>query len=156
MIGKVRTELIELASNSIFIQSSRPWIGGKGRALAERLQQGCVRYSYVPPGSQVPRRYRCVPAAAADDGRLRPVFTSREWGAPGYGQFSGHTAREIREGADDGSEMGAFHDIFQPQRLGNIRARMDEHSAVRTRGRRAVRELSLTRSCERRSRGRSA
>ena len=127
VIGKVRTTLIELASNSIFHAALEPSDWWDAPVLAERLQQGCVRYSYVPPGSRVPRRYRCVPGDAADDGRLRPVFTSRQWGEPGYCQLSGHTAREIREGADDGSEMGAFHDVFQPQRLSNIRARMDEY-----------------------------
>ena len=28
---------------------------------AERRQIGCVRFCYVPPASQVPRRYRCQP-----------------------------------------------------------------------------------------------
>ena len=28
---------------------------------AERLQEGCTRFSYVPPGSRVPRLYRCQP-----------------------------------------------------------------------------------------------
>ena len=30
-------------------------------AGAARTQDGCVRFSYVPPGSHVPRRYRCQP-----------------------------------------------------------------------------------------------
>ena len=33
---------------------------------------------------------------------------------------------EIARGADDESEMGAFHDLFQPQREANLRARLDE------------------------------
>lgn len=127
VIGKVRTELIELASNTIFFSELARWDWWEGPVIAERLQQGCVRYSYVPPGSRVPRRYRCQPATAADDGRVRPVFTSLEWGEPGYCQLSGHTARDVAEGADDQSEMGAFHDVYQPQRLANVRARIDEY-----------------------------
>jgi hypothetical protein len=37
------------------------------------------------------------------------------------------TAIEIREGADDQAEMGAFHDLFQPQRVSNLRTRIDEY-----------------------------
>jgi hypothetical protein len=127
IVGKVRSELIELASNTIFFSELAHWDWWDGPVIAERLQQGCVRYSYVPPGSRVPRRYRCQPVTAVEDGRVRPVFTSLEWGEPGYCQLSGHTARDITEGADDQSEMGAFHDVYQPQRLANVRARIDEY-----------------------------
>jgi len=127
IVGKIRSELIELASNTIFFSELARWDWWEAPVIAERLQQGCVRYSYVPPGSRVPRRYRCQPASAADNGRVRPVFTSLEWGAPGYCQLSGHTARDITEGADDQSEMGVFHDVYQPQRLANVRARIDEY-----------------------------
>ena len=34
---------------------------------------------------------------------------------------------EIARGADDESEMGAFHDLFQPQRVANLRARLAEY-----------------------------
>ena len=33
----------------------------------------------------------------------------------------------IRAGADDEAEMGAFHDLFQPQRESNLRTRLDEY-----------------------------
>jgi len=35
-------------------------------------------------------------------------------------------AGEIRRGADDESEMGVFHDLYQPQREANLCARLDE------------------------------
>jgi hypothetical protein len=34
---------------------------------------------------------------------------------------------EIRAGADDGAEMGAFHLLFEPQREKNLRLRLDEY-----------------------------
>jgi hypothetical protein len=37
------------------------------------------------------------------------------------------TATEIREGADDEAEMGAFHELFEPQRETNLRVRLDEY-----------------------------
>jgi hypothetical protein len=33
----------------------------------------------------------------------------------------------VRRGADDESEMGAFHHLFQPQRETNVRIRLDEY-----------------------------
>jgi hypothetical protein len=55
--------------------------------------------------------------------RMRPVFTSRRYGRPGYCQLDLCTDPGIREGASDQSEMGAFHDLFQPQRTGALSAR---------------------------------
>ena len=58
--------------------------------------------------------------------RLRPQFTSEHYGTPGYAQLSAHCAPEIVRGADDDSEMGAYHDLFQPQRAANLRARLNQ------------------------------
>jgi hypothetical protein len=58
---------------------------------------------------------------------VRPQFTSLRYGAPTYCQLSESCAVEIARGADDESEMGAFHDLFQPQRAANLIARVNEH-----------------------------
>ncbi len=58
--------------------------------------------------------------------RVRPRFTSLRYGEPGYGQLAPTCAPEVARGADDESEMGAFHDLFQPQRAANLAARLDE------------------------------
>jgi hypothetical protein len=60
--------------------------------------------------------------------RVEPEFTSLRYGRPGYAQLAQSCAREIARGADDESELGAFHDLFQPQRLANLRARLNEYS----------------------------
>src|SRR5438093_1363152 len=44
--------------------------------------------------------------------RVRPQFTSLRYGEPEYCQLSMRCASEIRQGAHDESEMGAFHDLF--------------------------------------------
>lgn len=100
-------------------------------ATAARLQTGCVRYSWVAEGSTTPRRHRCQPQlalaaaqpaqAAAIRARLRPAFTALAFGAPGYGQLARSCAAEIAEGGPDGTEMGAFAFLRQPQRLANLR-----------------------------------
>ena len=120
VIGRVHTGLMELASNSIFLSPVH----------CERLQQGCVRFSYLPPESRTPRRHRCRPQEPddrAEDVSVRPRFTSLRFGDPGYGQLSPFCALEIRQGADDEAEMGAFHDLYQSQREANLRVRLEEY-----------------------------
>ena len=152
VIGKVHTAVMELASNTIFMSRLAPGDGWTAPVRAERKQDGCVRYSYVPPGSRVPRRYRCQPSLAitmaidkakkknpaltalqeariTDSIRLslQPRLAERRYGAPDYAQLAPSCPVEIRTGADDEAEMGAFHKLFQPQREANIRIRLDEY-----------------------------
>ena len=104
---------------------------------AARRQTGCVRFSYVPAGSAVPRRYRCQPdleiaargAALRAEIRasLRPLFVSREYGDPGFGQLETRCAAQLRTGAESGAEMGAFEFLHQPQREANLRGALDEY-----------------------------
>jgi len=127
VIGRVHAVILELASNSIFLADRAALDPAAAPVLASRLQQGCVRFSYVPPGSRVPRQFHCQPAAGAAAARVRPLFTSLRHGDAAYCQLSERTAVEIRQGADDEAEMGAFHDLYQPQRRANLRARLDEY-----------------------------
>lgn len=123
-----------------------------GTVETVRTQEGCVRFSYVPPGSRTPRRYRCQPDLAvgkainealehnpslslADQDALRnftrsrlvPSFTTLQYGQPAYGQLRLGSPVEIRTGAEDGSEMGAFSHLKQPQRESNLRIRLEEY-----------------------------
>lgn len=127
IIGQVYTDEMTLASNTIFIASSTVWDTQKAPVRAAKLQQGCVRFSFVPPDSQVPRQFHCQPQRPEEAERVRPVFTSLHYGDAGYGQLSPHCALEIRQGADDAAEMGAFHNLYQPQREANLRVRLDEY-----------------------------
>ena len=126
VFGGVHVHSIDLAENAIFMSVVR----------VARSQVGCVRFCYVTPASRTPRRYRCQPdlaeanATAADAPheilRVRPAFTSVRYGEPAYCQLACDGPLEISGGAGDESEMGAFHDLFQPQRAANLRARLDE------------------------------
>ncbi len=127
MIGKLHAKLIQLASDSIFFAQLGPsppetWIAP---IIAERRQEGCIRFCYVPNGSITPRRYRCVPDK--DHPQVLPHFTSLRYGDPGYGQLRHATDKSIREGAHDESEMGVLHALFQPQRETNLKIRLDEY-----------------------------
>jgi hypothetical protein len=146
IIGRIRVDVMQMASNTILFARSEL---GEPPVDARRLQEGCVRFSYVPPGSRVPRQYQCQPALAlatlADAlgltattdlspaqrnqvvARMKPVFTSLRFGDPAYGQLTRSTPIELRHGADDESEMGVYHHLYQPQREVNLRTRLDEY-----------------------------
>lgn len=124
VIGEVHTHAVEIAENSIFT----------GRMQVARRGIGCMRFSYVPPGSRTPRRHRCQPDLVGSQNAqlVRPLFTSERYGTPAYGQLAAVCAEEIKRGAEDGSEMGAFHDLYQPQREDSLRARLAEYTPAGT------------------------
>lgn len=121
-------------------------------AKAQRTQDGCVRFSYVPPGSHVPRRYRCQPDLETENeiaqalkenplltaaeqseitlsiqGWLVPSFKAHQYGSPFYAQLHLGCPEQIRTGAEDGSEMGVFSNLKQPQRESNLKIRLQEY-----------------------------
>ena len=59
--------------------------------------------------------------------RLQPSFVSLSYGAPGYGQLSDQCPSEILTGAEDGSEIGLFSYLKQPQKAANLRASLNEY-----------------------------
>lgn len=122
VVGAVTTRLLDFASNTIFMAEAPD--ADTPPVQAERLQQGCVRFSSVPPGSRVPRRFNCQPA---DGATVQPQFTTLRYGAAAYAQLSRNCPVEIRRGADDESEMGVFHDLYGPLRTTNLQIRLDEY-----------------------------
>ncbi|MGH7496691.1 MAG: hypothetical protein ACREOO_30440 [bacterium] len=141
VFGQIQTHAIELAENCIF----------EGLIKVARRQLGCMRFCYVTPGSRTPRRYNCQPdlvdkivaEQAKKDKlqydewkhlqecerlRVRPQFNSMRYGTHTYCQLADTCAEEITRGADDEAELGVFHDLFQPQREVNLRARLDEYT----------------------------
>lgn len=126
VIGKIYTMDMN-ASNSILDATLKPTDTLAAPVVAERLQEGCIRFSYIPFGSKVSRLYHCLPGTAELAVSVKPGFTSHTYGDAGYCQLGGHCASPIKLGADDGAEMGAFHNLYQPQREQNLRARLDEY-----------------------------
>jgi hypothetical protein len=137
VFGIVHARIVRLAENCIFNDC----------VSVVRRQLGCMRFCYVPRGCRTPRRYCCqpdgvvaatfdlIPAGPARDAstaaeilRVTPQFTSRRYGLPGYAQPATTCAPEIKRGADDESEMGCLHDLFEPQRADGLQARLDEYT----------------------------
>lgn len=132
VLGRVHTRLMQRASNSIFLAvvPEGEELRWPGPVLADRRQQGCVRFCYLPTGSRTPRRHRCVPTAegmGTGAAALRPVLTSARYGHPGYAQLDRRTPPQVWRGADDESEMGALHHLHQPQREAYLQARLADY-----------------------------
>jgi hypothetical protein len=145
VMGKVSVRSLE-ASNSIFV----------GNVTVKRRQAGWVRYCYVSENARVGRRFRCQPQleiatrtreaeekAQSNDQELsqakrtkirseilrwlKPTFTSKQYGRPGYAQLARVCPQQIWTGAEDGAEMGVFNHLMQPQREANLRTSLDEY-----------------------------
>lgn len=140
--GRALVREIDLATETIF----------DGHVEAARVQKGCLRFSYAPPSSRTPRRYRCQPdlvarkaieEAEARQGpltpaekqalrdrvrlRVKPEYSAEVYGQPAYLQLSLKGPEEIAKGAADGSEMGAYCHLKQPQREANLHVRLKEY-----------------------------
>ena len=82
-----------------------------------------------------PRKPPAGPIAAIQVNAIRadveswlvPSFSTLRYGLASYGQLRLSCPAQIRAGADDEAEMGAFHDLYQPQRETNLRVRLDEY-----------------------------
>lgn len=146
VIGEVAARRILMISDSIVT----------GTVTATERQAGCVRYSCLPlTGSTTPRRFRCQPdleidaevAAATRDGTkltaaqraaigeavqtwLRPAFTSRTPGLPGYLQLADATADQIVRGAEHDNEMGVFYGLYSPTRETNLTHRVAQYLRI--------------------------
>ena len=146
ILGSSFVRTLSMASEVIFTEP----------VVSVRRQEGCVRFSFVPEGSVTPQRYRCQPdleiatqleqaekqAQANGDiltealdiairtailDWLWPSFTAVHYGLPGYAQLRLGSPVQIQTGAEDGSEMGVFSHLKQPQRESNLRLRLQEY-----------------------------
>jgi hypothetical protein len=154
VFGRLTLQELVLASDVLFTEP----------VVAVRRHVGCVRFSYLPPGSRTPRRFRAQPDAAVELAvrhalerrarerglvsaerfdpaeraaiaanerdrtlkRLEPRFTSTVFGEPGYAQLALDAAAELRTGAENGSELGAFSHLDEPRRRAQMRELLEE------------------------------
>jgi hypothetical protein len=149
VFGCLLAHALELAENSIFRGlvrvARRQWGCMRFCSLTPKA------HNKDAPGNRTPRRYHCQPDLVdqalvsepkvkslppaeraklerLEQDRVRPLFNSMRYGMPTYCQLAFACAQEIKRGADDESEMGVFHELYQPQREANLRARLDDYT----------------------------
>lgn len=153
IFGSVRAERIREAVDSIFY----------GLVQVPRIQEGYMRFCWVARSeldlkfargcspevfqSRTPRRFKCQPDSAGTTSTkscggtthdnagssICPKFISTEYGYPGYGQLSLDCPTEVSGGAESESEMGAFHDLFVPQRHARLRQQLADFTPANMR-----------------------
>jgi len=156
VLGETQVHAINLAENCIFYGKVTVCRRQKGCMRFCYVTPGINEYP-----SRTPRRYHCQPdlvekvaeekvreaartesrtptkeeiksARQREADRVRPQFNSTHYGTPDYCQLAEACAEEIKRGAYDQSEMGAFHHLFQPHREANLRARLEEYTPAGT------------------------
>jgi len=95
--------------------------------MADRQQAGCVRFSFIPVNAIIPKQFQCVEQSLAGPA---PVFMSFRYGQPDYLKLIASTPNQIRRGADDEGEMGAFHFLLAPLREQDLEIRLEEFTPV--------------------------
>ena len=92
-----------------------------GLVDVSNTQDGCFRFSAALPGSRVPHPYESHFLPDTNH-----FFVSRTFGQPGYAQLSDAAPVALREGAENGSEIGAYCGLRQPIRLHGLEAKVEE------------------------------
>lgn len=129
VVGKVHASVLTLVENSILWGSlaaaeKAPWVSA---LVADRKQEGCVRFTFIPYQAVIPRHFKCVSRGLA---LPQPYLISLRYGDPGYMKLLACTDDTIRRGAEDGGEMGAFHFLLAPQRESDLLIRLQEYMPV--------------------------
>lgn len=124
-----------------------------GALDCERRQTGHVSFCYLAPGSRTPKRANCQPEtalarakeeiapgtpAAGDLGRLEahtaarlvPRFDSVEFSQRAYARLAIDAAPELTHGAHDEGELGAYHNLWQPLLVADLRAQLQQFAPV--------------------------
>ena len=116
------------------------------RPRATRRQSGCVRYSWVPGGSALPRRFRCQPdliparrrrhegspltaAQRAHRGAsaMTPLLLDTSLDEPTVAMLHPLTRDGIRLGGEYDTEMGVFSAAAGGLRVANLTSLFDDH-----------------------------
>ena len=93
-----------------------------GTSQVTDTQNGCFRFSAAPSGSRLPRAYE---SHRLDDSNH--IFTSRQFGHPGYGQLSESVPTFLHRGAESGAEIGAFSALNQPIKAESLAKKVEEY-----------------------------
>jgi hypothetical protein len=126
IIGEVDVQELPLAENSIFY----------GTLNVFNRQGGLMRYSYVPPNSNTPPRFRCEPDLHPD---AEVIFLSQRYGTSDYGVLdekepdaSKPKVKFVLEGGEFGAQMGVYYHLFNAVRRANLEKRLQEYLPLGT------------------------
>jgi hypothetical protein len=139
LLGQVSVKQGTLISECIFTDTVR----------CERVQTGCTRYSFVPFGSRVPRRFHCQPFDRYDELRAalpspitplqdaeitkrasqetRPKFVSTDPRSDAFLLLLPNGPCRIATGAEDEGEMGGWHLLYEQRRMRHLNGALADY-----------------------------
>ncbi|MDR3692455.1 MAG: hypothetical protein P4L46_23945 [Fimbriimonas sp.] len=135
VFGEVRVKEVDLCSESIVI----------GLVNADRIQTGCVRFSWLPLASRAPRRFYCQPNLEVDSLKAKnpswpatqlstaatlatyPRLESKDPDAVAYAQLGKGCPAAVAKGAENEGEMGVWNFLNEQERISNFLNAMDEY-----------------------------
>ncbi|RLK50613.1 tail protein P2 I [Alkalispirillum mobile] len=111
-------------SDSISVPVPRGRPGG-----ADLPATGCIRYSRLPHVPEAQWQYQGEPSALrlAYSTHRQAVFLDHRFGEPGAGVLHWHCPEAITRGAEDGGEMGAYHDARHQLRWQAVRDKLSHY-----------------------------
>ena len=109
-LGTVRVERID-ASDCLL----------RHPVFANERFAGCIRYSWLAPGGETPRKHRVIRTPP-------PRFASLDAFDPAYLRLAEESDTLISTGASDGGEVGAFHHARISETLSALKIRLAEHT----------------------------
>jgi hypothetical protein len=121
-IGEVRLERVTLFGASIVHRLWATEVLATDTVHVTDTQTGCFRFGAAPSDSRLPHPYEIHWL----DSWTR-LFVSHRFGHPGYAQLSEAAPVELRRGAENGSEIGAFSSLLNPIKLDSLQSKVDEY-----------------------------
>ncbi|QAA81843.1 hypothetical protein EI546_08980 [Aequorivita sp. H23M31] len=86
-------------------------------------QNGCFRFGAAPQSSRLPHPFESF----LFEFDTHHWFTSRKFGNPAYGQLSDTAPTVLKNGAENGSEMGAFSTLLNPIKFDGLKTKIEEY-----------------------------
>ena len=118
MLGAVALQSLTYAQDCLFTSPM---------TLATVHKGDAVRYCYIQALSTQSPAKKPLMENCMEGLDSKPVFTSTTYGDPAYGQLGLETPAEIIQGAANGSSLGAFSRLNEPQRTAGIKPILDEY-----------------------------
>ena len=98
-----------------------------GQVRIEDAQNGCFRFSAAATGGRVPHPYE---SHFFNGGLPAHTFLSKRFGDASFAQLSEIAPHMIREGGENGTEMGAFHAALDPIKRADLADKLNEFMPI--------------------------
>jgi hypothetical protein len=103
------------------LQASETLINGTAKVTD--TQHGCFRFSAANANSILPSKYESHQFPPNQPN----LFTSRNFGEPGYAQLSEAAPAELNEGGENGCEIGAFNSLINAVKKESLLKKVEEY-----------------------------